>query len=141
MPETAGAKPAEQEDWKRTNFRLLVIWVVFWGAGIVVTGSLVLHQPVGYLVIAVLLVFVFAMVNGISLGIVDQNPISSAFVYGDPVGSIGLKDPAVGLWPHRAARIHERGCDMQQDRPPVGGSAPTAPSSSASGRRHCHGRS
>ena len=31
-------------------------------------------------VIAVALVFVFAMVNGISLGITDSNPISSAFV-------------------------------------------------------------
>ena len=39
-----------------------------------------LHQPVGYLVVALLLVFVFAMVNGISLGITDSNPISSAFV-------------------------------------------------------------
>ena len=53
---------------------------MFWGVGIVVVGSQVLHQPVGYLVFAVLLVFVFALVNGISLGITDSNPISSAFV-------------------------------------------------------------
>ena len=52
--------------------RMLVVWVVFWGIGIVVTGSQVLHQPVGYLVFAVLLVFVFAMVNGISVGMVDS---------------------------------------------------------------------
>ena len=44
------------------------------------SGSQVLHQPVGYLVFAVLLVFVFALVNGISVGIIDSNPISSAFV-------------------------------------------------------------
>src|SRR6202171_2660974 len=66
--ERTGAKPGEQEDWKRVNMRMLVMWVVFWGIGIVVTGSQVLHQPVGYLVFAVVLVFVFAMVNGISVG-------------------------------------------------------------------------
>jgi uncharacterized membrane protein len=55
----------EQEDWKRTNIRRLVAWVVFWGICIVIVGSQVLHQPVGYLVMAVLLVFVFALVNGI----------------------------------------------------------------------------
>src|SRR5689334_5121890 len=71
-------KAVEQEDWKKTNTRRLVAWVVFWGICIVAVGSQVLHQPVGYLVMAVLLVFVFALVNGISLGITDSNPISSA---------------------------------------------------------------
>src|SRR5436190_7193974 len=37
--ERSAVKPAEQEDWKRTNIRRLVAWVVFWGAAIVVTGS------------------------------------------------------------------------------------------------------
>ena len=116
--ETAGTKPAEQEDWKRINFRLLVVWVVFWGVGIVVTGSVVLHQPVSYLVFAVLLVFVFAMVNGISVGMVDQNPISSAFVVTVILmAAIGLKDPAVGLMAATVLLVStSEACDMQQDR-------------------------
>jgi len=108
----------EQEDWKRVNFRLLVAWVVFWGIGIVVTGSVVLHQPVGYLVFAVLLVFVFAMVNGISVGMVDQNPISSAFVVTVILlAAIGLKDPIVGLMAATVLLVAtSEACDMQQDR-------------------------
>jgi uncharacterized oligopeptide transporter (OPT) family protein len=116
--EVAGTKPVEQEDWKRTNFGRLVAWVIFWGIGIVVTGSMVLHQPVGYLVFAVLLVFVFAMVNGISVGIVDQNPISSAFVVTVILmAAIGLKEPVVGLMAATVLLVAtSEACDMQQDR-------------------------
>jgi len=116
--ERAGTKPVEQEDWKRTNVRMLIAWVVFWGVGIVVAGSQVLHQPVGYLVFAVLLVFVFAMVNGISVGIVDQNPISSAFVVTVILmASIGLKDPTIGLMAATVLLVSTaEACDMQQDR-------------------------
>ena len=116
--ERTGAKPVEQEDWKRINMRMLVVWVVFWGIGIVVTGSQVLHQPVGYLVFAVLLVFVFAMVNGISVGMVDQNPISSAFVVTVILmAAIGLKDPTIGLMAATVLLVSTaEACDMQQDR-------------------------
>jgi uncharacterized oligopeptide transporter (OPT) family protein len=116
--ERTGEKPVEQEDWKRTNMRMLVVWVVFWGIGIVVTGSQVLHQPVGYLVFAVLLVFVFAMVNGISVGMVDQNPISSAFVVTVILmATIGLKDPTIGLMAATVVLVSTaEACDMQQDR-------------------------
>jgi uncharacterized oligopeptide transporter (OPT) family protein len=116
--ERTGAKPVEQEDWKRVNMRMLVVWVVFWGIGIVVTGSQVLHQPVGYLVFAVLLVFVFAMVNGISVGMVDQNPISSAFVVTVILmAAIGLKDPTIGLMAATVLLVAtSEACDMQQDR-------------------------
>jgi uncharacterized oligopeptide transporter (OPT) family protein len=112
------AKPIEQEDWKRTNMRRLVAWVVFWGAAIVVTGSLLLNQPVGYLVFAVLLVFVFAMVNGISVGITDSNPISSAFVVTVVLmAAIGLKDPTIGLMAATVLLVStSEACDMQQDR-------------------------
>ena len=112
------AKPVEQEDWKRTNFRRLIVWVVFWGAGIVVVGSQVLHQPVGYLVMAVLLVFLFAMVNGISVGIVDQNPISSAFVVTVILmAAVGLRDPIVGMMAATVLLVStSEACDMQQDR-------------------------
>ena len=96
----------------------LVAWVVFWGVGIVVMGSQVLHQPVGYLVFAVLLVFVFAMVNGISVGMVDQNPISSAFVVTVILmAAVGLKDPTVGLMAATVLLVAtSEACDMQQDR-------------------------
>jgi uncharacterized oligopeptide transporter (OPT) family protein len=116
--ERTGAKPVEEEDWKRINMRMLVVWVVFWGIGIVVTGSQVLHQPVGYLVFAVLLVFVFAMVNGISVGMVDQNPISSAFVVTVILmAAIGLKDPTIGLMAATVLLVSTaEACDMQQDR-------------------------
>jgi len=116
--ERTGAKPVEQEDWKRVNMRMLIVWVVFWGIGIVVTGSQVLHQPVGYLVFAVLLVFVFAMVNGISVGMVDSNPISSAFVVTVILmAAIGLKDPTIGLMAATVLLVSTaEACDMQQDR-------------------------
>jgi uncharacterized oligopeptide transporter (OPT) family protein len=112
------AKLVEPEDWKRTNMRRLVAWVVFWGIGIVVTGSQVLHQPVGYLVFAVLLVFVFALVNGISVGMVDSNPISSAFVVTVILmAAIGLKDPTIGLMAATVLLVStSEACDMQQDR-------------------------
>jgi hypothetical protein len=75
----------------------LVIWSICWGAAVVAVGHLVLHQPVLYLVVALFLVCVFALVNGISLGISDSNPISSAFVVSIVIlAAIGLKDPAVG---------------------------------------------
>ncbi len=98
--------------------RRLVAWVVFWGIGIVVVGSQVLHQPVGYLAFAVLLVFVFAMVNGISVGMVDQNPISSAFVVTVILmAAIGLKDPTIGLMAATVLLVSTgEACDMQQDR-------------------------
>ena len=111
-------KVVEQEDWKRTNTRRLVAWVVFWGICIVIVGSQVLHQPVGYLVMAVLLVFVFALVNGISLGITDSNPISSAFVVTVVLmAGIGLRDPIVGMMAATVLLVStSEACDMQQDR-------------------------
>ena len=90
------AKPAE--DWKRVNMLRLVLWVLFWGAATVVLGSQVLHQPVFFLAVAVGLCFLFVLVNGISLGISDWNPISSAFVLTVFIlAALGLRDPGVGL--------------------------------------------
>jgi uncharacterized oligopeptide transporter (OPT) family protein len=116
---TRRAEPAPDEaEWKRVNTRRLLLWVVFWGIGIVATGHLVLRQPVGFLVFAVLLVFVFAMVNGISVGISDSNPISSAFVVSVVLmAALGLKDPAVGLMAGTVLLVSTSvACDMQQDR-------------------------
>jgi uncharacterized oligopeptide transporter (OPT) family protein len=112
------ARPSSTDEWKRINTTRLVLWVLFWGIGIVLTGHMILGQPVGYLLFAVALVFVFAMVNGISVGISDSNPISSAFVVCVVLmAAIGLKDPAVGLMAGTVLLVSTSvACDMQQDR-------------------------
>ena len=113
------SKPAaDDEGWKRTSTGRLVAWVLFWGAMVVWVGASVMHQPVFFMAIAMLLVFVFAMVNGISLGISDSNPISAAFVTAVVLmAALGLKEPTVGLM---AGGILLVACsvagDMQQDR-------------------------
>ena len=96
--ETAAAPRAAQggdvavQGWRRVHTVRLVIWSICWGAAVVAVGHLVLHQPVLYLVVALFLVCVFALVNGISLGISDSNPISSAFVVSIVIlAAIGLQ--------------------------------------------------
>jgi uncharacterized oligopeptide transporter (OPT) family protein len=113
-----GAPAAAQDDWKRVNTARLVAWVIAWGLGIVATGHLVLGQPVGFLVFAVVLVFLFALVNGISLGVSDSNPISSAFVVTVVLmAALGLVDPIVGLMAGTVLLVSTSvACDMQQDR-------------------------
>jgi len=112
------APSANEPEWKRFNVRRLALWVAFWAVGVVLAGHFVLGQPVGFLVLAVALVFVFAIVNGISVGISDSNPISSAFVVSVVVmAALGLKDPIVGLMAGSILLISTTvGCDMQQDR-------------------------
>ena len=114
----AQADAQAEPDWKRTNTRRLLLWVACWGVAVVATGHLVLGQPIGYLAFAVLLVFVFAMVNGISLGISDSNPISSAFVVAVVLmAALGLKDPTIGLMAGSVLLVSMTvACDMQQDR-------------------------
>lgn len=106
------------EDWKRVNMLELLIWVFFWGAMVVVVGNTALGQPLFFQIAAVGLVFVFVLVNGISLGISDSNPISSAFVLTVFIlAALGLSDPATGLL--SAAVLLIACCvggDMQQDR-------------------------
>ena len=67
---------------------------------------------------AVLLVFVFALVNGISVGMIDSNPISSAFVVTVILmAAMGLKDPTIGLIAATVLLVStSEACDMQQDR-------------------------
>jgi hypothetical protein len=95
-----------------------VLWVIFWGAAIVIVGSQILHQPPGYLLVAVGLSFLFVLVNGISLGISDSNPISSAFVMTVFIlAGMGLNDPGTGLMCASILLIAcSEGGDMQQDR-------------------------
>jgi uncharacterized oligopeptide transporter (OPT) family protein len=111
--------PAEAAaDWKRINTHLLIGWVVFWGVGVIAAASGLLGVPLGYAILGVALAFVFVLVNGISLGISDSNPISSAFVVSVTLMAlVGLTDPLVGLI---AGSIVLASCvvggDMQQDR-------------------------
>jgi uncharacterized oligopeptide transporter (OPT) family protein len=108
----------QQQDWQRIHSLRLLLWIFFWGAGIVTVGHWVLAQPMGYLLLAVGLVFVFAMVNGISVGVSDSNPISSAFVVAVVLmAAIGLKDPGIGLMAGTVLLVSTSvACDMQQDR-------------------------
>jgi hypothetical protein len=113
----AAALPAP-EDWQRVHRARLLLWTLAWGAGVVFTGHAVLGQPLGYLVLAVALVFVFGMVNGISVGVSDSNPISSAFVVSVVLmAALGLKDPLVGLMAGTVLLVAVSVAgDMQQDR-------------------------
>ena len=114
----APARRRRVQGWRRVHTVRLVVWSICWGAAVVAVGHLVLHQPVLYLVVALVLVCVFALVNGISLGISDSNPISSAFVVSIVIlAAIGLKDPAVGLMAGTVLLVSTSvACDMQQDR-------------------------
>jgi uncharacterized oligopeptide transporter (OPT) family protein len=114
-----GGAPAEEApDWKRVNGVKLILWIVFWGAGIVAVGHGVLHQPTLYLCVALLLCFAFVLINGISLGISDWNPISSAFVVTVFIlAAMGLRDAGVALMCASILLIAcSEGGDMQQDR-------------------------
>ncbi len=116
--QTGKAAEADTPDWKRVNMKRLVAWVVFWAIAVVVVGSQVLAQPPLFVALAVGLVFLFVLVNGISIGISDSNPISSAFVLTVFIlAAVGLKDPGVALMCAAILLIAcSSGGDMQQDR-------------------------
>jgi uncharacterized oligopeptide transporter (OPT) family protein len=94
-----------------------VLWVAFWAIAVVLVSAS-LGVPLGYAILGVLLASVFVLVNGISVGISDSNPISSAFVVGVTVMALaGLTDPLVGLIAGSILLISTVvGADMQQDR-------------------------
>lgn len=113
------ARPvAEAPDWQRVHRGRLLLWVAAWAAGVVASGHWMLGQPLLFLAFAVALVFVFALVNGISVGISDSNPISSAFVVAVVLmAALGLRDPGVGLMAGAVLLVATGvACDMQQDR-------------------------
>lgn len=114
----ARASAPPEADWQRVHGRRLLLWIAAWGTGIVLTGHLLLGQPLAFLVLAIALVFVFALVNGISVGVSDLNPISSAFVVAVLLMVVlGLRDPAVGLMAGTVLLVSTSvACDMQQDR-------------------------
>ncbi|GHG97294.1 OPT/YSL family transporter [Comamonas sp. JC664] len=109
---------AAEESWKKVNVPRLLAWVVVWGAATLLVGTQVLDQPVGWLLFGMLLSLLFVLINGISFGITDQNPISSAFVISVLLMSmVGLRIPLVGMMAATILLISTSvGCDMQQDR-------------------------
>jgi uncharacterized oligopeptide transporter (OPT) family protein len=96
----------------------LALWVIGWGIALVLVATLLLGQPVGYVLFAIALVFLFVFINGISTGISDWNPISSAFVVSVLLMSaIGLLDPIVAMMAASVLLVSTLvGVDMQQDR-------------------------
>jgi hypothetical protein len=109
---------APTEDWKQTNSQRLLLWVGGWGVASVLVTHFLFGTPLLYVFVAIGLVFIFIMVNGISTGISDSNPISSAFVITVFIlAGFGLKDPGVGLIAAAILLLSTAiGVDMQQDR-------------------------
>jgi uncharacterized oligopeptide transporter (OPT) family protein len=116
--ERASAPAVPTEDWKRVNTFRLILWVFFWATMILWVGSGLLHQPAGFVLLAIGLVVIFVCINGISNGISDSNPISSAFVVAVfLMATLGLQDPGTGLMCAAILLIScGVGVDMQQDR-------------------------
>ncbi len=114
----SAAATAPDEEWKRVKPRRLYAWVLFWGATVFFVGTEVFEQQPEHVLIAIALVFVFMMVNGISLGISDSNPISAAFVMTVfLLSAIGLGAATGGLVCASILLIAVSiGGDMQQDR-------------------------
>ncbi|MDB5953930.1 OPT/YSL family transporter [Ramlibacter sp.] len=108
----------DEDTWRRVHRGRLVLWVIAWGAATLATGHVLLRQPLLFLALGVALVFLFALVNGISTGVSDSNPISSAFVVSVVVMALaGLTDPGAGLMAGAILLVSTSvACDMQQDR-------------------------
>ncbi|HEY7371185.1 MAG TPA: OPT/YSL family transporter, partial [Polyangia bacterium] len=113
---SAAPAPAVQSGGLSTG--RLAAWVAGWGLALVLVATLLLGQPLGYVLFAIALVFLFVFINGISQGISDWNPISSAFVVTVLLMSaIGLRDPIVAMMAASVLLASTIvGCDMQQDR-------------------------
>lgn len=105
-------------DPNKQPIKPLLLWVALWGVALVIVATTVLGMPAGWVIFAIVMAFVFLMINGISLGITDQNPISSAFVVTVLImAGIGLREPIVGLLAGSILLVSTTvGCDMQQDR-------------------------
>ncbi|MDT9001674.1 OPT/YSL family transporter [Paucibacter sp. APW11] len=110
--------PEEQRTGPRASTPRLLAWVGLWTVATIACGVQFFHEPLHFMIIAVALVYLFAIVNGISLGLTDQNPISSAFVVTVLVlASVGLKDPVLGLMAAMVVFVSSSVAgDMQQDR-------------------------
>jgi uncharacterized oligopeptide transporter (OPT) family protein len=110
--------PVEDEPWKRMNLGRLVIWVLVWGAGVAITGTSLMGVPASFMLFALALVFILVLVTGISTGMTDNTPISSAFVVTVVLlAALGLRDPGVGMITATVVLVScGVAADMQQDR-------------------------
>lgn len=108
----------EEDPLGRLSSPRLFGWIAFWGVAVVTSAVVIMKIPLFFALLAVALVFLFVMVNGISMGISDSNPISSAFVVSILVmAGFGLREPAVGILAGAILLVAVSvGCDMQQDR-------------------------
>jgi len=115
-----GASPQRSSDvaGRQLSTRTLLIWCGAWAAALVVVAHVLLGQPVGWVLLAIGLSVVFVCINGISNGITDSNPISSAFVISVLLMSaLGLKNAVAGLIASSVLLLScAVGVDMQQDR-------------------------
>jgi uncharacterized oligopeptide transporter (OPT) family protein len=115
----APSDPAPPEEgWKKTSTPRLLLWIGLWGAALVLVASGLMQVPLRWVLLAVAFSFPMMLVNGISLGITDSNPISSAFVLTLVVfAGLGLVDPVAGLLSASIVFVCcSIGGDMQQDR-------------------------
>jgi uncharacterized oligopeptide transporter (OPT) family protein len=106
------------EAWKKTNMRRLGAFVFASSIAVIIVSNQVLHVPLKWVIFAVAFSFLMMMVNGISLGITDSNPISTAFVLSVVImAGFGLVDPIAGLFAGSIVFVCcSIGGDMQQDR-------------------------
>jgi len=116
--ERAGAAPAGSGTRRGLSIRTLIVWVVFWAAATLLVATRLIHQPPGYILFGLALSVLFVFVNGISQGVSDFNPISSAFVVSVLLMSaLGLRNPVVAIMAATVLLISSSvGVDMQQDR-------------------------
>jgi uncharacterized oligopeptide transporter (OPT) family protein len=105
-------------DGRTTNVPRLIVWVIFWAICMTIVANQLLNVPLHWMAFAVVAALIFQMINGISQGMTDQNPISSAFVVSVLTMSLlGLRDPLIGLMVGSVLLIScTVGVDMQQDR-------------------------
>ena len=106
------------EEWKQTNTNRLLLWLGFWGLMVIGVSVGLLNVGIGWVLLGIVLAFAMMLVNGISFGITDSNPISSAFVVSVVVMALlGLSAPIEGLIAGSIVFVVTAiGGDMQQDR-------------------------
>lgn len=114
----AARTEAPDPNARKTPVGRLLVWVAVWGVALSVVATTQMGMPLVWVLYAIALAFVFLMINGISQGITDQNPISSAFVVSVLImAGVGLKDPLIGLLAGSILLVScTVGVDMQQDR-------------------------
>ena len=114
----AGEAPPPEEGWKKTNLGRIGAFVAVSAVAVIIVSHTLLEVPLGWVLFAVVFSFLMMMVNGISLGITDSNPISTAFVLSLVImAALGLVNPIAGLLAGSIVFVCcSIGGDMQQDR-------------------------